>query len=97
MKALGHPVRRRILEAMTAGQGQARSPVALAAELDVPVPRVAYHVKELSKVGLLRPAGQRPRRGTMEHFYTPAPGLKRAVRQIHAVTQALEDAAENTG
>lgn len=75
IKALSHPVRRSILEAMAAGRNEAKSPVALAEELGVPVPRIAYHVKDLSKVGLLRPAGERPRRGTLEHFYRPAPGL----------------------
>lgn len=30
---------------------------------------VAYHVRELHKVGLLRPHGTRQVRGAMEHFY----------------------------
>lgn len=60
-----HPLRRRILAA-------AREPVSateLAAQLGQARQKVNYHVKQLAKAGLLRPAGRRMRRNLVERKY----------------------------
>jgi DNA-binding transcriptional ArsR family regulator len=63
--ALLHPLRLRILE-------QARRPASatdVAARLGEPRQKVNYHVHELARVGLLRPAGQRRKGNLIERRY----------------------------
>jgi DNA-binding transcriptional ArsR family regulator len=68
-RALGHPTRLRILDALN-GQ-DAMSPSQLIDRIgDGPgLANVAYHTRELAALGLLTPAGSRPARGALEHFY----------------------------
>ena len=94
IKALGHPLRRRIIEAAIAAEGEALSPATLSRQLDAQVSLVAYHVKQLVAAGLLKPAGQRPVRGAVEHYYEPVPGLEEAVRHLEEAVAALEHAAK---
>ena len=66
LKALGHPLRQRILRVLG---DRVASPVELSRELEEPLGNVSYHVKmleELEAVELVRTA---PVRGTLEHFY----------------------------
>jgi DNA-binding transcriptional ArsR family regulator len=72
-RALGHPTRLRILEALN-GQ-EAMSPSQLIRRMDDSggLANVAYHTRELAALGLLTPAGSRPARGALEHFYTLSP------------------------
>jgi len=66
LKALGHPLRQRILRVLS---DRVASPVELSRELEEPLGNVSYHVKmleELEAVELVRTA---PVRGTLEHFY----------------------------
>lgn len=66
LKALGHPLRQRILRVLG---DRVASPVELSRELQEPLGNVSYHVKmleELDAVELVRTA---PVRGTLEHFY----------------------------
>lgn len=80
LKALGHPLRRRILRAI---DGEVGSPAKLAEKLGEPLPSVSYHVRALDRCGALRPAGTRAVRGTIEHFY-------RGVVEVEWARKALE-------
>ena len=68
-RALGHPTRLRILAALN-GEG-ALSPSQIIRRIDTSagLANVAYHTRELAALGLLTPAGSRPARGALEHFY----------------------------
>ena len=73
-KALGHPMRHRLLFAL--GQGQATISQ-LAAALDSNKGNIAHHLKVLAAAGLVRPAGTRQVRGGTERYYQRASrGLK---------------------
>jgi DNA-binding transcriptional ArsR family regulator len=67
LKALGHPLRLRILEAIN-DRGEA-SPVRLAREFKQPLATVSHHARVLRDLGWLELARTEPRRGAVEHFY----------------------------
>jgi DNA-binding transcriptional ArsR family regulator len=67
LKALGHPLRLRLLEAISE-RGEA-SPVALAREFDQPLATVSHHIRLLRHLGYLELVRTVPRRGAVEHFY----------------------------
>ncbi len=68
-KALAHPLRTRVLAAL---ENRTASPSQLAAELDVPLGVLSYHVRRLAALGFLRLVKRVPRRGAVEHYYTAA-------------------------
>jgi DNA-binding transcriptional ArsR family regulator len=70
VKALGHPLRVRILEAL---QGRVASPTELSKEMDVSLGVIAYHANTLEESGCLQLVKTRPRRGALEHFFTATP------------------------
>jgi DNA-binding transcriptional ArsR family regulator len=72
-RALGHPTRLRILDALS-GEG-ALSPSQLIGHIgdSAGLANIAYHTRELAALGLLTPAGSRPARGALEHFYKLSP------------------------
>ena len=73
-KALGHPMRHRLLLAL--GQGEATISQ-LAAALGSNKGTIAHHLKVLAGAGLVRPAGTRQVRGGTEQYYQRAfHGLK---------------------
>jgi DNA-binding transcriptional ArsR family regulator len=78
IRALSHPLRARILHEL--GEGKA-SPNELAQRFDAPLGNVAYHVRVLSDMGLIKLVKKTPRRGAIEHHYV-------AVRDVH-----IDDAA----
>jgi DNA-binding transcriptional ArsR family regulator len=65
-KALGHPMRHRLLFAL--GQGEATISQ-LAATLGSNKGNIAHHLKVLTHSGLVRPAGTRQVRGGTEQYY----------------------------
>lgn len=67
VKALAHPTRVRILEAL---QGRSASPTELAKEFGESLGVVSYHANSLGEVDAIQLVSTRPRRGTIEHFYT---------------------------
>jgi len=72
-KALGHPMRHRLLAALAQGQATISQ---LAATLDSNKGNVAHHLKVLADAGLVEPAGTRQVRGGTEQYYQrAAPGL----------------------
>lgn len=66
VKGLAHPLRIRILRVL---QNRVASPSEIAEEIRAPLGNVSYHVRFLARVGLIEPAGTRPRRGAVEHYY----------------------------
>jgi hypothetical protein len=70
VKALAHPLRVRILEAL---QGRVASPTELSKEMDVSLGVIAYHANTLAESGCLQLVKTRPRRGALEHFFTATP------------------------
>jgi DNA-binding transcriptional ArsR family regulator len=66
-KALAHPLRTRLLSAL---EDRTASPSELAAELDVPLGVLSYHIRRLTALGFLKLVRRVPRRGAVEHYYT---------------------------
>jgi len=70
VRALAHPMRVRILEAL---QGRTASPTELAREFNESLGVVSYHANALLDVECIEQVRTRPKRGTIEHFYTALP------------------------
>jgi DNA-binding transcriptional ArsR family regulator len=66
VKAMGHPLRHRILVRLNERQA---SPSTLAKELDEPLGNVAYHVKILLENDAIELVETKPVRGAIEHIY----------------------------
>lgn len=69
-RAEAHPLKIRILERLDDGP-EPLSPAMLAREFGVEVGKVGYHMRGLESAGLVVLVGERPVRGTVEHFYRP--------------------------
>ena len=67
LRALHHPLRRRILREMA--DGEAASPRQLSTALRQPLSNVSYHVRVLAECGAINLVKTRPARGSVEHFY----------------------------
>lgn len=67
-KALSHPLRQRILEALNRGVD---SPREIADDLDAKLGDVGYHTRKLHELGLIELVRTEQRRGAMKHFYRP--------------------------
>src|SRR3954452_19856876 len=70
VRALAHPLRVQILEALTE---RVASPNALSAELGAGLSHVAYHTRALDRCGCLELIETAQRRGATEHFYKSTP------------------------
>jgi DNA-binding transcriptional ArsR family regulator len=70
LKALGHPLRLRIVEALT--ETGESSPIAVARELGQPLSTVSHHFRMLRDLGWIELVRTEPRRGAVEHFYRAA-------------------------
>lgn len=70
VKALAHPLRIRILEALTE---RVSSPIRLSDDLETGLSHVAYHTRALDKCGCLELVDTAQRRGATEHFYKASP------------------------
>jgi DNA-binding CsgD family transcriptional regulator len=71
-KALTHTLREQALSLIAAGIA---SPKAIAAELDLDVRTVAYHVRVLQQLGCIELVDTQQRRGAVEHVYRVADWL----------------------
>jgi DNA-binding transcriptional ArsR family regulator len=69
IRALGHPLRRRILLAYLNGAVEVASAQDLAKTLDQRVGQVSYHLKTLAKSEILRPVRSRDRKQPHEAHY----------------------------
>lgn len=70
VRALSHPIRVSILEAL---QGRVASPSELAKEMDESLGVVSYHTNTLVECGCLELVHTKPRRGALEHFFGVTP------------------------
>jgi DNA-binding transcriptional ArsR family regulator len=70
VRALSHPMRVLILEAL---QGRTASPTELARRFGESLGVVSYHANALLDVDCIEQVHTRPKRGTIEHFYTARP------------------------
>jgi DNA-binding transcriptional ArsR family regulator len=66
VQALAHPLRVRMLSIL---QEREASPKELAAEFEIPLANVAYHIQVLRKLKLIKLVKKTPRRGAVEHHY----------------------------
>lgn len=66
IKALGHPLRQRVLQALNEGVA---SPSELSKKLGEPLGNVSYHVKILAECDAIELVKTAPVRGAVEHFY----------------------------
>src|SRR6266545_2935416 len=87
VKALGHPLRQRILQALNL---RVASPSELSEELDEPLGNVAYHVKILAEHDAIELVKTAPVRGALEHFY-------RATMRPHIDDEAYQELADLLG
>lgn len=79
LHALNHSIRRRILRLLDSrGKGGKLSPVEAADALDLSLTTVAYHFRVLVANNALVEVDRRQVRGTIQHFFRPAPALKKA-------------------
>jgi DNA-binding transcriptional ArsR family regulator len=67
LKALGHPLRMRLLTFVTE-RGEA-SPVEMSRALDVPLATISHHTRVLRDLGYIELSRTEPRRGAVEHYY----------------------------
>jgi DNA-binding transcriptional ArsR family regulator len=65
-KALSHPIRVEILEAL---QGRVASAGELSQEMDQSLGVISYHAKTLVNCGCLELVQSKPARGSLEHFF----------------------------
>ena len=70
VRALAHPMRVQILEAL---QGRTASPTELARKFRESLGVVSYHANALLDVGCIEQVRTQPKRGTIEHFFTAKP------------------------
>jgi DNA-binding transcriptional ArsR family regulator len=77
LRALGHPLRALLLRLCLEAE-EPKSPKGLALEthrgkgsFQVHLSNVSYHVRTLADYGALEIAEERPRRGSVAHFYRP--------------------------
>lgn len=66
VKALNHPVR---VKALTILTERTASPKEIAAEIDIPLSNVSYHVRVLDELGLVEIREEESVRGSVAHFY----------------------------
>ncbi|HTW12603.1 MAG TPA: winged helix-turn-helix domain-containing protein [Solirubrobacteraceae bacterium] len=87
LRAISHPIRIRLLAML---EEEPSSPVILANKLDQPLGTIAYHVRTLYDLGLLKLVSTRQRRGATEHYYqtTSHPrGTEEAWEQLDSVSK----------
>jgi DNA-binding transcriptional ArsR family regulator len=73
VRALSHPLRTRILNELYENRA---SPTELADRFDAPLANVAYHVRVLLDLKLIRLVKKAQRRGAIEHYYEAVSGFE---------------------
>ena len=97
-KALGHPLRQRILDSLNEQEG---SPSQIAERLGERLGNVSYHVKILERNGAAELVSTKAVRGAVEHFYraTARAGVSSTPLELdeqgyREVTELLEETLE---
>jgi DNA-binding transcriptional ArsR family regulator len=89
VRALGHPLRRRILLAMTEREA---SPSELARQFKVPIGNVSYHTNVLcDECECIEETKTIPRRGAVEHFFRARPHAGIGKREWQKLPDLLRD------
>lgn len=83
-KALAHPLRIRIIEAFSVHETLSATQVSR--DWSLPLGNVAYHVRRLAGLGIVRLVDEVPRRGAVEHRYQLVPMV---LGDLVAVTASL--------
>jgi DNA-binding transcriptional ArsR family regulator len=89
VRALGHPLRVRILEIV---QIRNASPSELTEMLSAPLGNVAYHVRVLEKCGCIEQVATARRRGAVEHYFRAKPRSYIGHQDWRNVPESLLDA-----
>src|ERR1700709_1791339 len=84
LRALGHPMRRRIMRLLLE-DADATSPTQAARRLNVRLSQVSYHFRMLAEARALQLTGERPVRGSVQHFYR----VDRTVAEMPMVVAVL--------
>jgi DNA-binding transcriptional ArsR family regulator len=84
-RALAHPTRLRILDALRGGNPQSPSQVGRQIEPKLALGTVSHHMRELMLAGLVEPAGTRAVRGALEHFYELSPEGRQMLKLVDRV------------
>jgi DNA-binding transcriptional ArsR family regulator len=89
VRALGHPLRVKILEVV---QVRNASPSELTELLSAPLGNVAYHVRVLEKCGCIEQVATARRRGAVEHYFRARPRSYIGHQDWRNVPKSLRDA-----
>jgi DNA-binding transcriptional ArsR family regulator len=89
VRALGHPLRVKILEVV---QVRNASPSELTELLSAPLGNVAYHVRVLEKCGCIEQVATARRRGAVEHYFRARPRSYIGHQDWRKVPKSLRDA-----
>jgi DNA-binding transcriptional ArsR family regulator len=89
VRALGHPLRVKILEVV---QLRRASPSELTDLLQAPLGNVAYHVRVLEKCGCIEQVATARRRGAVEHYFRARPRSYIGHQDWRKVPKSLRDA-----
>lgn len=84
-RALAHPTRLRILDALRDGGAMSPSQLVQRVEPKIALGTIAHHTRELTVLGLLAPSGTRAVRGALEHFYKLSPHGRRLLELVDRV------------
>jgi DNA-binding transcriptional ArsR family regulator len=68
MFLLGHPLRKQLLQLYVEAE-EMRSPKELTVPTNSDISNVGYHVRVLAEHGAVKLVDEKPRRGSVEHFY----------------------------
>ena len=90
LRALGHPLRRRIMRHLM-GDGEPTSPTETARLLNASLSNVSYHFRVLASARALEKTGERAVRGAIQHFYRVNPGVSE-MPMVTEVLAATDDA-----
>lgn len=90
MKALNHPLRRRILRRLH-NLDESQSPAQLRRQFDIDIGHVSYHMKVLKDFGFVTLTRTRPSRGALEHFYASAISDNSSVALVLKATKAEDE------
>jgi DNA-binding transcriptional ArsR family regulator len=88
VRALGHPLRVKILEVV---QVRKASPTELTELLSAPLGNVAYHVRVLEKCGCIEQVATARRRGAVEHYFRARPRSYIGHQDWRKVPKSLRD------
>lgn len=82
---LAHPTRLSILEALREGGPMSPKQLSSCVVPSTSLANLAHHTRELAGMGALLPAGTRPVRGAVEHFYRLSPRGRKLVEVMDRI------------